>query len=298
MDFVTITDHDTIDGALELADRPGRLHLRGADGLVPRRAAGRARPLLRHHARRPRVAAGPRRRRRGVRRVPARERDHVRAGAPVLRGRGAADAAPPAPARRAVPDLGDAQRLARPGAQRARRGLHRDARRHRRRRHRRPRGRRHRPHVHRDAARGDAGEFLAPHPRRAAPSARRAGQRREVGARRDGAGDSRALEPRRRRTAAPPDPTPVLEMVERVMREGDARAARSAGTSGPRTPAPCSRVAGRRRPRPDAARAARAACRPTTSATPSSSAARAARTSASCARRWRPRVEARRRRGG
>ena len=72
MDFVTITDHDTIDGALEIADRPRRVRLRGADRLVPRRAAGRARALLRHHARRPRVAAGARRRRRGVRRVPAR----------------------------------------------------------------------------------------------------------------------------------------------------------------------------------------------------------------------------------
>ena len=68
MDFVTITDHDTIDGVLEIADRPDVLRLRGADRLVPRRAAGRARPLLRDHARRPRVAAGARRRRRGVRR--------------------------------------------------------------------------------------------------------------------------------------------------------------------------------------------------------------------------------------
>ena len=64
MDFVTITDHDTIAGALEIADRARRVRLRGADRLVPRRAAGRARPLLRHHARRPRVAAGARRRRR------------------------------------------------------------------------------------------------------------------------------------------------------------------------------------------------------------------------------------------
>ena len=72
MDFVTITDHDTIDGVLEIADRPGRVHLRGADREVPRRAAGRAHPLPRHHARRSRVAAGARRRRRGRRRVPAR----------------------------------------------------------------------------------------------------------------------------------------------------------------------------------------------------------------------------------
>ncbi len=60
MDFVTITDHDTIDGCLELADRARRLHLRGADRLVRRRAAGGARALLRDHPGGPRVPAGPR----------------------------------------------------------------------------------------------------------------------------------------------------------------------------------------------------------------------------------------------
>ncbi len=45
--------------------------------------------------------------------LPARARDHLRAGAPVLRRRGAAAAAPPAPARAAVRRLGGAQRLAR-----------------------------------------------------------------------------------------------------------------------------------------------------------------------------------------
>ena len=44
------------------------------------------------------------------------QRDHGRAGAPVLRGRGAADRAPPPPPGAAVPDLGDAQRLAGQGA--------------------------------------------------------------------------------------------------------------------------------------------------------------------------------------
>ena len=61
----------------------------------------------RHHARRPRVAAGPHPRRRALRGVPARARDHLRARAPVLRGRGAAEPAPPPPPRRAVPGLGD-----------------------------------------------------------------------------------------------------------------------------------------------------------------------------------------------
>ena len=50
----------------------GRVHLRGADGPLPRRAAGRARAVLRDHARRSRVAAGARGRRRGRRRLPAR----------------------------------------------------------------------------------------------------------------------------------------------------------------------------------------------------------------------------------
>ena len=54
MDFVTITDHDTIDGALEIADRADAFVSRGADRVVPRRAAGGPRPLPRHHARRPR----------------------------------------------------------------------------------------------------------------------------------------------------------------------------------------------------------------------------------------------------
>ena len=49
MDFVTITDHDTIDGCLEIADRADVLRLRGADRLVRRRAPGGARPLLRDH---------------------------------------------------------------------------------------------------------------------------------------------------------------------------------------------------------------------------------------------------------
>ena len=61
MDFVTITDHDTIDGGARDRRPPGRVRLRGADRLVPRRAAGGARPLLRDHPRRPRVAPGPRR---------------------------------------------------------------------------------------------------------------------------------------------------------------------------------------------------------------------------------------------
>ena len=66
---------------------PRRVRLRGADGVVPRRAAAGARALLRDHAGRPRVAPGAPRRRRGRRRLPARARDRMRARAPVLRRR-------------------------------------------------------------------------------------------------------------------------------------------------------------------------------------------------------------------
>ena len=90
MDFVTITDHDTIDGALAIADRP--------DVFVSEEltAGFRGEPQQVHvlclgitpddHD----VAAGAPRRRRGRRRLPARARDRVRARAPVLRGRRAA----------------------------------------------------------------------------------------------------------------------------------------------------------------------------------------------------------------
>ena len=93
MDFVTITDHDTIDGCLELADRPDcfvseELTARFAGepqavhvlcyGITP----GDHEWLQAH--------AGDRR---GLRRIPSRERDRLRAGASVLRRRRAADAA-------------------------------------------------------------------------------------------------------------------------------------------------------------------------------------------------------------
>ena len=134
------------------AGRPSRLlRLRGADRPLRRRAPGGSRPLLRDHSRRPRVAAGTCRRRRGLRRIPARERDRLRARAPLLQRRGAADPAPPPPPGGALPDLGGPQRVAGRRAEHARRRLHRDPRRHRHRRLRRPCRRRHRPHLHRGA---------------------------------------------------------------------------------------------------------------------------------------------------
>ena len=204
MDFVTITDHDTIDGVLEIADRPDVFVSEELTAQLPRRAAGRARALLRDHARRSRVAAGARGRRRGRRRLPARERDRLRAGPPVLRGRGAAAAAPPAPARAALRRLGGAQRLARAGAQPPGRDLRRDARRRRRR---------------RLATTTRAWTSAAPGPRRRSRPARtsssqhlragrverprRAGLRGQVGARRDGAGRPRARPRRLDRRAGP-----------------------------------------------------------------------------------------------
>ena len=155
--------HDRRGGRDRVALRR-RVRLRGADRLVPRRAAGGPRPRLRHHARRPRVAPGAPRRRRGRGRGAARPRDRVRARPPLLRGRRAADAAPPPAARPALPGLGDAQRRAGAGAERARRRLHRDARRDGDRGQRRPRRRRRRPHVDRDAARRDVAGVPRPPP--------------------------------------------------------------------------------------------------------------------------------------
>ena len=71
MDFVTITDHDTIAGALTIADRADTFISEELTVSFKRRAPGRARPLLRDHPRRPRVAASPQRRRRDLRRLPA-----------------------------------------------------------------------------------------------------------------------------------------------------------------------------------------------------------------------------------
>ena len=192
MDFVTITDHDTIAGALELEGPARHLRLRGADRPLRRRATGGSRPLLRDHSRRPRVAAGPRRRRRGLCRIPARERDRLRPRAPLLQRRGAAHPAPSASARRALPGLGGSQRVARRGAEHARRRLRGHPRRHRDRWLRRPCRRRHRPHLHRGAGRGDAGRVSRPPARRPRRGAGRTGLGREVDARRDGAGDAGA----------------------------------------------------------------------------------------------------------
>ena len=84
---------------------------------------------------------------------------------------------------------------------------------------------------------------------------------------------------------APPDPAAVLQIAERVMAEGDARSGPDGGGVGPeRRPGAPARVAGRRRAGRRRARAARPTSRPRASRTPASSGARGAATSAS----WRP----------
>ena len=191
MDFVTITDHDTIAGCLELEGRPDcfvseELTARFAGepqavhvlcyGITP----GDHEWLQANSGDLEACAA-----------YLARERDRLRARAPLLQRGGAADAASPPPPCRAVPGLGGAQRVAGRGAEHARRHLHRDARRRRHRRLRRPRRRGHRPHLHRGAGRCDAGRVSAAAAPRRRRSRWRAGERGQVGARGDGPGDPR-----------------------------------------------------------------------------------------------------------
>ena len=221
MDFVTITDHDTIDGVLELADRP--------DVFVSEEltASFKGEPQQVHvlcygiTPGRPRVAPAQLRRRRGLRRVPPRERHRLRAGPPLLRRGRPARRPPPPPARAAVPGLGDAQRLARPRAQPARRDLHRDPRRDRHRRVGRPRRRRHRADVHRDPARVDPGRVS-----RAASAPATRAARGDQGSAAKWAHAAMGLAIRalgRGDSAEPPDPRAVLQMVEHVMSQGAAR---------------------------------------------------------------------------
>ncbi len=194
MDFVTITDHDTIAGCLELADRPDCF----VSEELTARFAGEPQAVhvlcygitlgdhewLQAHSGDLEACAAHLHE----------NRDRLRARPPLLQRRGAPDQTPPPPPGGAVPDLGGAQRVARRGAEHARRRLRRDQGRHRNRRLRRPRRRGHRPHLHRGAGRGHAGRVSrTPAPRRSrCPAA------------------SRAAPPsgRMRRWPSPPAPTP------------------------------------------------------------------------------------------
>ena len=186
------------------ARRPPRhVHLRGADRLVQGRAAGRPRALLRHHARRPRLAAGARARRRGGApstctrtRSPARSRTRStpsRRRSPPRHRRRLAELFPIWETRNGS----RAMELNMPAAiyieTHGGTGVGGS---------RRPRRRRHRPHLHRDARARPRPRSSCAHPRAGeADRARRPRQRRQVGARRDGARHARG---RARATAPPP----------------------------------------------------------------------------------------------
>ena len=95
-------------------------------------------------------------------------------------------------------------------------------------------------HLHRDAARSHAGRVSAPTYARAGrrPAARQ-GQRREVGARGDGARACAALEATATAIAAPADPLAVFRMAERVMARAISCGAAARATSAPTTRARC-----------------------------------------------------------
>ena len=198
MDFVTITDHDTIDGCLELADRPDCF----VSEELTARFAGEPQAV---HVLCYGITPG----------------DHewlqahagdVEACAAYLHENEIAcalahpfynvDAPLTRRHRRRLAELFPVWEV-RNGSRAAELNmpavdLHRDPRGHRHRRLRRSRRRGHRPHLHRGAGRLHAGRVSAPRLRaRRGRARRRAGQRRQVGARRDGARDAR---PRPRRT--------------------------------------------------------------------------------------------------
>ena len=171
MDFVTITDHDTIDGCLEIADRPDvfiseeltaafvgepqQVHIL-CYGITPedhewlQANAGDLEDCAAYlHDREITCALA---------------HPFFAVAAPLT-------PAPPSPARPALPDLGGAQRLPGARAEHARRGLYRDPRWHRDRGIRRSRRHRHRADLYRGSARFDAGRRFWPTSARAMPRA-------------------------------------------------------------------------------------------------------------------------------
>ena len=255
--------------------------------------------MPRHHPRRPRVAAGPRRRRRGRRDVPARARDRVRARPPLLLGRGAADPAPPAAARRAVRGLGGPQRRPRARAQPARRDLRRHPRRHR---------------ASAAPTTTPASTSGAPAPRRRPPRPRSSSSRTcapaassargEQGSAAKWAHAAMAIASRvlggGDAAGAPPDPA---RRAADGRARGRATATRARGALGADlgpddARGAAARVARRDRARPARPRAARATCRPTASPTRTCTGAPGAATSASCGAVGRGDAAAGGRRGG
>ena len=226
-----------------------RVHLRGADRPLSRRAPGGSRPLLRDQPRGPRVPSGSRRRRRGVRRVPPR-RDRSPVRSPIRSS--------PSPRRsarvtgRAWPSCSRCGRSATaraPGSSTCRRRST------------------SRPAV----APASAGRTITPasisgglgprrRPRRRRKSfcghvrarsrrdPRRAGKRRQVGPLRARPRRARALAGTTSPRACGLDAATILEIAEQVVSDGGARGGDPGG--GPRsrsTPGPCSSP-GRRSP--------------------------------------------------
>ncbi len=151
MDFVTITDHDTIVGCLEIADRPDVFVSEELTTWFPGEAQAVHVLCFDITEADHECLQAQRRRSGGLRRLPRQAGDRLRPGAPVLRRRSAAGSPSSPPARGAVRDLGGAKRFPRSGPEHPRRRLHRDPRRNRHRWLRRSRRRRHRPHLDGDS---------------------------------------------------------------------------------------------------------------------------------------------------
>ena len=213
MDFVTITDHDTIDGVLEIADRPDvfvseelTAQFRGEPQAVHILCYGITpgdHEWLQAHASDVEVVAAYL---------------HEHSIACALAHPFYAVEAPLLPRHRRrlaqLFDVWEVRNGARaPRAQPPGGDLRRDPRRRGRGRVRRPRGRRHRPHLVADAVRPRAARVPRARARRARERARRAGLGGQVGARRDG---PRRPLARPRRLDRGPGPGAVLRMVERA----------------------------------------------------------------------------------
>ena len=255
MDFVTITDHDTIDGCLELADRhdvfvseelttwfkdePQAVHVL-CYGITPD-----DHEFLQGHARDLETCVGlPD----TSARSPARSR--------IRSSSGGATGGPPPPAPdRAVRDLGGPERLAGTRTEPAGGPVHGHTRRHRDRWLRRPRRRRHRPHLDRDSSGVDAGRVSGTRSRGRGERPRRPGRARPSG-RTPRWRWQRARSWRTPRLATPLlelTPAHIMNLAQRVVADGEERGgdetASSARTKAARSCAPgSSRSASTRSP--------------------------------------------------
>jgi hypothetical protein len=141
---------------------------------------------------------------------------------------------------------------------------------------------RHRPHVDADAARRDGRRVPREHPRRPAEACGEQGSAAKwahaamaIAIRALGASDA----------GAKPNPVAVMKMVERTMTEGNLRRGDDGADLCPEEPARCCGRGWTPSTSTSPPASCSPGCRPTTSRTPTSSAARGASTSASSARR-------------